>query len=83
MKNSNFSACNLSLTDFSHALLADVDISEARFEGVLFYGVTLRNIEGIEEANFHSIHIGSADKPLILKGQEARDWLRMKAEESI
>ena len=81
IKNCNFSTCNLSLTDFSYASLTDVDISEARFEGVLFYGVTLRNIKGIEEANFHSINIGSADKPQILKGQEARDWLRMKAEE--
>jgi uncharacterized protein YjbI with pentapeptide repeats len=82
MASCTFEDLSLSNMDF-HASLTDVDISEARFEGVLFYGVTLRNIKGIEEANVQSIHVGSDDKPIILKGQEARDWLRMKAEESI
>lgn len=47
----------------------------ASFEGVSFYGATLKNIKGITEANFHSINVGTPNNPTVLLGQDAAKWL--------
>ncbi|WP_432665100.1 pentapeptide repeat-containing protein [Wukongibacter baidiensis] len=79
-KNADLIDCNLInvyfyLTDFSNARLDNVDISVTTFEETLLNGVTLKNIKGIEEAHFESINIGTLEKPILLKSEEAREWI--------
>ncbi|AOK91132.1 pentapeptide repeat-containing protein [Paenibacillus polymyxa] len=86
-KNAILVNCNLInvlfyLTDFSNARLENVDISVATFEETLLSGVILKNIKGIEEAHIKSINIGTLEKPILLKSEEAKKWMLEKCEVS-
>ena len=35
----------------------------------------MKNIKGIEEAHFESINIGTLEKPVLLKSEEAKKWV--------
>ncbi|MDM5280263.1 pentapeptide repeat-containing protein [Paenibacillus silvae] len=70
------------LTDLSWARLENIDISVATFEETLLNGVTLKNIKGIEEAHIKSINIGTLEKPILLKSDEAKKWMLEKCEVS-
>ncbi|WP_078552220.1 pentapeptide repeat-containing protein [Bacillus alkalicellulosilyticus] len=65
--------------DFRNAILLNADIRLATFESVLLNGAILTGIRGIEEAFIKSINIGTAEKPIILMGEEARKWLQNKS----
>lgn len=82
-RNAYLVDCNLInvsfyLTDFSWARLENVDISVAAFEETVLNGVTLKNIKGIEEAHIKSINIGTLEKPIFLKSEEAKKWMLEK-----
>ncbi|AIQ19741.1 hypothetical protein H70357_25760 [Paenibacillus sp. FSL H7-0357] len=84
-RNAYLVNCNLInvffyLTDFSNARLENVDISVASFEETLLNGVTLKNITGIEEAHFRSINIGTLENPILLKSEQAKEWVLEKCE---
>ncbi|MGP3784348.1 pentapeptide repeat-containing protein [Paenibacillus sp. 1A_MP2] len=86
-RNAYLVDCNLInvsfyLTDFSWAILENIDISVATFEESLLSGVTLKNIKGIEEAHIKSINIGTLDNPILLKSDEAKKWMLEKCEVS-
>lgn len=86
-RNAYLLDCNLInvsfyLTDFSWARLENIDISVATFEETLLGGVTLKNIKGIEEAHIKSINIGTLEKPILLKSDEAKKWMLEKCEVS-
>lgn len=86
-RNAYLLDCNLInvsfyLTDFRSAILDNVDISVATFEETLLSGVTLKNIIGIEEAHIKSINIGTLEKPILLKSDEAKKWMLEKCEVS-
>ena len=79
-RNADLKNCSLInvyfyLTDFSNARLENVDISMATFEEALLNGVKLKNIEGIEEAHFKSINIGTIQKPILLRLEKAKEWI--------
>nr|WP_276523214.1 pentapeptide repeat-containing protein [Lysinibacillus fusiformis] len=65
--------------DFRNAVLLNADIRLATFESVLLNGAILTGIRGIEEAFIKSINIGTAEKPIILMGEEARKWIQNKS----
>lgn len=65
--------------DFRDAVLLNADIRLATFESVLLNWAILTGIRGIEEAFIKSINIGTAEKPIILMGEEARKWLQNKS----
>lgn len=84
-RNAYLVDCNLInvsfyLTDFSWARLENIDISVATFEETLLSGVTLKNIKGIEEAHIKSINIGTLEKPILLKSDDAKKWMLEKGE---
>ena len=65
--------------DFRHAVLSNADIRLASFEGVLLNGAILTGVRGIEEAFIKSINIGTVEEPILLMGEEAREWLQIKS----
>ncbi len=73
--NSNFVNTSCYLTDFRNAFMKSVDISNSVFEETLFRDARLKNIFGIDEAHFISINIGSVEKPIILEGDDAKNWV--------
>lgn len=86
-KNATLVDCKLNnvlfyLTDFSNAKLENVDVSVATFEEAVLNGVSLKNIKGIEEAHIKSINIGTLEKPILLKSEEAKKWMLEKCEVS-
>ncbi|GGI11633.1 pentapeptide repeat-containing protein [Gottfriedia solisilvae] len=76
LSDANLVAGLFDKTDFSNTILINADIRLATFEGVLLNGAKLTGIRGIEEAFIKSINIGTLEQPVILIGEEARNWLK-------
>lgn len=78
IENCNLVNTNFYSTDFSNGKINNVDISMSVFEDVLLDNISLKNIRGIDEANFLSINIGTIETPIILKNEEAKNWFKSK-----
>ncbi|MCD1261603.1 pentapeptide repeat-containing protein [Paenibacillus athensensis] len=76
----NFSDANLVAalfdeTDFREATLNNADVRLATFEGVMLKGARLAGLRGLNEAFIKSINIGTIEDPIMLRDEEARQWL--------
>lgn len=65
----------LYMTNLENAVLDTVDLSMSEFDETLVRGIRLKNIIGIETANFTSINIGSVDRPIYLFNNDAKSWI--------
>ncbi|WP_052132618.1 pentapeptide repeat-containing protein [Paenibacillus polymyxa] len=65
-------------TDFRNAILYNADVRLATFEQVLLQGAKLTGLRRLEEAFIKSINIGTPEHPIILVGEDARQWLQLK-----
>jgi uncharacterized protein YjbI with pentapeptide repeats len=61
-------------TDFRKAILHNVDVRFSVFKDVLLKGAKLTGLKGLEEAFIESINIGTPESPILLEGEEAREW---------
>lgn len=79
-RNAHLTDCNLINASFYSSDLRgvrmdNVDISAVTFEETLLTGSTMKNIKGAEAADIKSINIGTREKPIMLKAEEAREWI--------
>lgn len=78
--NCNFIATFCSMADFRNAVIDNVNFEVAGFNQTLFKDVKLKNITGIDSILFVSINIGSIEEPIMLEGDEAKQWFIDKCE---
>jgi len=87
LSNSVFENVEIENCKFINSLLDGVDFRNVHFRNVDFTGALLENVifdnasvlketNGLDDAHIKSINIGTTDKPLYLKGQEALLWLK-------
>ncbi|WP_042473851.1 pentapeptide repeat-containing protein [Bacillus ndiopicus] len=75
LENADFYKADVSYANFTNANLQNADISESTFEVVMLKGAILKGVRGLEEAFIKSINIRTTERPNILVGGEAREWL--------
>ncbi|AMM93248.1 pentapeptide repeat-containing protein [Peribacillus simplex] len=75
LSNANLVGGLFDEADFREASLLNADVRLSTFEGVLLKGAKLGGIRGLEEAFIKSVNIGTPEHPIILKGEEGRQWL--------
>ncbi len=71
-----FAEANLFQANFHNARLEDVNIKGTKFNETILNGVSMKKITGFDKAIFKSINIGTAEEPVILEGEQAREWVR-------
>ena len=80
IENCKFINSLLDNITFKNVHLKNIDFTGALIENMLFDSTsTLKNIKGIDNAQIKSINIGTFDRPVCLKNQEALQWIKNKA----
>ncbi|MGA3674032.1 pentapeptide repeat-containing protein [Lysinibacillus agricola] len=69
-------ACLFDETDFRETTLHNANISLASFDRALLKGTKLTGIRGLRGSFIKSINVGTHEHPIILVGEEARQWLQ-------
>lgn len=75
LRNAKLVGALFDQVDFRNANLQNTDVSTSTFEEVLLQAAQLEGMRGLEEAFIKSINIGTPEQPIILKGEDARQWL--------
>jgi len=73
--DANLVAALFDETDFREANLNNADVRLATFERVLLKGARLMGLRGVSEAFVKSINIGTTEQPIIIRDEEARQWI--------
>lgn len=80
IENSKFINALLDNITFKDVHIKNVDFTGALIENMLFdRKTTIRDIVGIDNAQVKSINIGTLDRPIYLKNEEALRWIKNKA----
>ncbi|MDI3411017.1 pentapeptide repeat-containing protein [Bacillus sonorensis] len=80
LTNANLMACTFYDTNFQNAILREANVSSSSFKGTILNGADLSGLKGLDEAVIKTINIGTSERPIILEGLKAKEWLKMKSQ---
>ena len=75
IKNSSFISADLREANFSNSVLENVDFKYAWFKDTILKRVILKKPLNLDEATIKSINIGTLEEPIILKEEQAVQWI--------